>query len=233
MSDSMRVVAPWRMELQKSRLLVLFELALVAAVFVADEYGWIYFSKTPYLLALGWISMYVRGVSWRDVGLHRERGFMRMILIGLAAGLLFEGLELFVTQPVFVAITGKYPDLSDFTEVIGNVKLLLILVLLSWVVAGFGEEMVWRGYLLNRITDLLGRSKAGWAGSLIIMSAAFGLAHSYQDVTGIAENMLDGLLYGLLYLACGRQLIVLIVAHGFTDTIDFLIIYSGHYPGMR
>ena len=40
------------------------------------------------------------------------------------------------------------------------------------------------------------------------------------------------MLLGLLYLASGRNLIAPIVAHGVMDTINYLIIYSGHYPGM-
>jgi uncharacterized protein len=61
----------------------------------------------------------------------------------------------------------------------------------------------------------------------------FGLAHSYQDLTGIIENTIDGALLAFLYIACGRNLIAPIVAHGVTDTIDVLIIFSGHYPGLH
>ena len=176
--------------------------------------------------------MWIRGVRWRDVGLHLEGRWMQLVMIGLAAGIAMEALELFVTQPLLVKFTGKFPDLSDFKDVVGNLKLLLILIVLSWVVAGVGEELVWRGYFLNRATDLFGRSRIGWVISLLLMSGVFGLAHSYQDVTGIVENFLNGALLGILYLASGRRLIVPIIAHGVTDTLDFLIIYSGHYPGM-
>ncbi|HSP05701.1 MAG TPA: type II CAAX endopeptidase family protein, partial [Acidobacteriota bacterium] len=225
-------LATWRQRLRDSRFLIVFEFLLVAAVFIADEHHLIYFSKTPYLLALGWLSMAVRGISWRDVGLHLETGWLRLVVIGIAAGVAMEGLELFVTQPLLVKLTGKYPDLSDFQNLVGNIKLLLIYIGLSWIVAGVGEELVWRGYLMNRVTDLAGRGAGGWAASLILVSAAFGLAHSYQDITGIVENMIAGVLLGILYLAGGRRLIVPIIAHGIVDSVDFLIIYSGHYPGM-
>ena len=225
-------VTQMRMRLRNSRLLIAVEFALIAAVFIADEHHLIYVSKTPYLLALGWLSLLARGIGWRDLGLRIPPGWQRLLLMGIAAGVLMEGLELFVTQPLLVAITGKYPDLSDFAEVVGNVKLLLILIVLSWVVAGLGEELVWRGYILNRGADLFGRSKAGWVASVIIVNAAFGFAHSYQDITGIVEAFVGGVLLAILYLAGGRNLIVPIIAHGFTDTIDFIIIYSGHYPGM-
>jgi membrane protease YdiL (CAAX protease family) len=87
--------------------------------------------------------------------------------------------------------------------------------------------------VLNRLADLFGRRWVGWTISIAVMSAAFGLAHSYQDVTGIVENLIAGVLLGGLYLASGRNLLIPMIAHGVTDTTDFLIIFSGHYPGMR
>jgi membrane protease YdiL (CAAX protease family) len=228
-----RQVTPWRQRYQESRWPIAVELALIAAVFVADEYHYIFFSKTPYLLALGWLSMLLRGQRWRDIGLSVPSEWRRLLSIGVAAGIAMELLELFATQPLLVATTGKYPDLSGFHHLIGNVPLLLLTVGASWVLAGFGEELVWRGYILNRVADLLGRSRLGWSISIGIVSVVFGLAHSYQDWTGIIENSIDGALLALLYIACGRNLIAPIVAHGVTDTVDSLIIFSGNYPGMH
>jgi hypothetical protein len=47
--------------------LIFAELAVVAAIFLADQHRLISFSKTPYLLLLAWISLRVRKVSWRQV----------------------------------------------------------------------------------------------------------------------------------------------------------------------
>jgi uncharacterized protein len=223
----------WHQRLQESPWVIAVELTSIAAVFLADAYHLILFSKTPYLLALGWLSIRLRGRRWRDLGLSFPSNWRRFLLIGVAAGIAMELLELFATQPLLVALTGKYPDLSDFHSLIGNVRLLLLLVAGSWIIAGVGEELVWRGYILNRVADLLGRGSLGWAVSIGIVSIVFGLAHSYQDWTGIIENSIDGALLALLYIACGRNLIAPILAHGITDTLDSLIIFSGHYPGMR
>lgn len=226
-------IAPWRQRLRDSRWLIIVELMLVATVFIADKYHHIFFSKTPYLLALGWLSMTLRGRRWRDIGLSIPPEWRRLVLIGLAAGVAIELLELFATQPLLVALTGKYPDLSDFHDLIGNVPLLLLIIGASWIVAGLGEELAWRGYILNRVVDLLGPSRLSWAIAVGVVSVVFGLAHSYQDLTGIIENSIDGALLALLYIACGRNLIAPIVAHGVTDTVDSLIIFSGHYPGLH
>jgi hypothetical protein len=47
------------------------------------------------------------------------------------------------------------------------------------------------------------------------------------------ENVWNGLLLGALYLACGRNLAIPVIAHAFTDTLDFFLIYLGKYPGMH
>jgi uncharacterized protein len=49
----------------------------------------------------------------------------------------------------------------------------------------------------------------------------------------VSENFVDGIILGALYLKCGRKLAVPIVAHGVTDTVDFLLIFFHHYPGLH
>jgi membrane protease YdiL (CAAX protease family) len=232
MNDTARALSSWRQALCDSRLLIFCEIALVASVFIADQHHLILFSKTPYLLVLGWLSMWLRGVRWRDIGLRLKPNWTRLVLAGILAGVAMEALELFVTQPLLASLTGKLPDLSDFKSLVGNWKITLLLIGGAWTLAAFGEEMVWRGYLMNRIAGLFGNNAIAWALSLVLVNAAFGYAHAYQDITGIIENFVAGMLLGLLYLASGRNLIVPIVAHGMTDTIDASIIFSGHYPGM-
>ena len=102
----------------------------------------------------------------------------------------------------------------------------------SWTLAAFGEEMVYRGYLMNRVAGLFRRTRSAWVFSLLLVHVGFGLAHAYQGITGVIDEGLAGLLLGLIYLRTGRNLAVPIVAHGLTDSIDFLLIFFGRYPGM-
>ena len=216
----------------ESKWLVIVELVIVALIFLADFHHLIIFSKTPYLLLFGWISLRVRKLRWRDVGLNLFRNWKATLGWGIAAGLLLEGFQLFVSQPILVRLLGKQPDLEDFRPLVGNLKLTLIYVLLAWVLAGFGEEMVYRGYLMNRVADLFNRTRRGWIVSLIGVHVAFGIAHAYQGWTGILDEGLAGFLFALVYLRTGRNLAVPIIAHGLGDTIDFILIFLGKYPGM-
>jgi membrane protease YdiL (CAAX protease family) len=227
-SPSLDAMTGWR----RSKWLAVAELAVVVLIYIADARHLIFFSKTPYLLVFGWISLRVRGLRWRDVGLCRNKTWAKTLALGLGAGLLMEALELFVTQPFLVKVLGKLPDLSDFQALHGNPKFLVLAVALAWTVAAFGEEMVYRGYLMNRVADLLNRTRAAWVVSLVAVHIGFGFSHIYQGWTGVIDEGLMGLLLGLIYLRTGRNLAVPIVAHGVADTVDFLLIFLGRFPGM-
>jgi uncharacterized protein len=220
--------ADWR----QSKWLALAELLVVVVIFVADAHHLIYFSKTPYLVLFGWASLWARKVGWRGVGLRLYRNWKTSIALGVAAGVLLEVFELFVTQPLLVKWLGREPDLETFQALHANLKWTLVAIAGAWTLAAFGEEMVYRGYLMNRVADLLHRTRAAWIVSLMAVHIGFGLAHAYQGVTGAIDEGLMGLLLGLIYLRTGRNLAVPIIAHGVSDTIDFVLIFFGKYPGL-
>ena len=217
----------------KAKILFVVEALVIATVFHLDYLGLLPVSKTPYLFLLGWISLRVRNRRWKDVGLNCGQPFLKVLMIGVFAGIAMEALELFATQPLLTKLLNKGPELDEFRRLIGNTPLLIIAIVLAWVLAAFGEETVWRGYLLNRVTDLFGRSMSGWTASAILVSLLFGLAHFPQGPTGVIENIIDGAILAALYFATGRNLWAPIIAHGIQDTVDVLLIYLGAYPGLR
>jgi uncharacterized protein len=218
----------WR----QSKWLALAEFAIVALIFFADYKHLIPISKTPFLLVLAWISLRLRKLRWRDVGLTRNRSWKFSLALGIGAGLLMEAFELFVSQPLLVRLTGKQPDLSDFQALHGNLKWTLILIGFAWTLAAFGEEMVWRGYLMNRVAALGKYTRMAWIVSLVAVNMVFGFAHSYQGITGLIDEGLMGILLGLIYLGTGCNLSVPIIAHGVADTVDALLLFLGKYPGL-
>lgn len=220
-------------KLRSSVWLALAEFAAVAGLFYADVHHHIYLSKTPYLFVLGWASLRLRGMRWKDVGFARPRNWGKALLLGAAVGVCMEALELFVTQPLLARWLGKMPDLSDFADMVGNLKVFLFYVVLLWVLGALGEEIVYRGYLMNRVAGVFRDTKATWILSLIAVSIVFGCGHLDQGATGMIENVWNGLLLGALYLACGRNLAVPVIAHAVGDTLDFVLIYLGKYPGLH
>jgi membrane protease YdiL (CAAX protease family) len=219
---------PWR----ESRWLVLIEFALVVAVYVGRQHHILKVSTTPYLFLLAWISLRLRGVQWKQIGFVRYRTWATTLLFGIACGVSLELFDLFGKQPLLTRLLGKSPDLSSFTAVRGNLKFTLVMIALIWILAAFGEELVYRGYLMNRVADLGGGTRTARVVSLFLISALFGFSHYQQGLTGIIEEGSDGLILGLMYLVCRRNLAIPIVTHGVCDTIDIALLFLGKYPGL-
>ncbi len=217
--------------LRDSRVLIVLELIAFAGVYVADHaYHRVWLSETFWLFALGVLSLMVRGVNWSEIGWRFGRGVWLMVGIGLVGGGLIEAQELYFTQPMLIAVTGRMPDLSDFHGIRGNWKLLALGVPFIWVLAAFGEEWVYRGWLMNRLADLFGRSWVGWSIAVVLANVVFGFAHLYQGPIGMIEAAVDGVLFAFLYFATGRNLIAPMIAHGVQDSIDLILGFTGHYP---
>lgn len=214
-----------------NRWLTLGELGLIAALAVADFYDRLPYSSTPFFLLLGWISLRLRGRRWRDVGLARPANWPRALALGIVAGTAMELFSTFVTVPLLTRLAGRPPDLSDFRPLVGNLRLVLVWLVPLWL-GSAAEELAHRGYLMTRVADLGRGTRAAWLASLVVVSAGFGAGHSGQGPTGMMQETLGGLMLGALYLACGRNLALPMIAHGASNTVAFVLIFFDRYPGV-
>src|SRR5215831_4314943 len=101
---------------QNSLPLAMVEFVLLGVIFIADAHHLIPFSKTPELVVLGWISLRIRGMRWRDVGLAGKHSLATVATVGVLCGVGIELIELYVSQPLIVRITHRVPDISDFNN---------------------------------------------------------------------------------------------------------------------
>jgi membrane protease YdiL (CAAX protease family) len=208
------------------------ELLLAVAILAAGFAGVLPFTGTPFLAAFGAVALWLRREGVRGVGLERRPNWGRMLLLGLAGGVAYQYFSLYLLEPLVARFTGGLPDVSLFRPLIGNWRFLLLSLGVAWTVAAFGEELVYRGYLMNRVAQVAGERKAGWLLALVVTSSLFGLGHLYQGLSGVITIGLNGLVFGVLYLVSRRNLWIPIMAHGAMDTVGFLLIFLGRYPGL-
>jgi len=215
----------------RGRLWAAAELLLAGALVVgANVYDVVPVSETPWLILIGWLSLRLRGRSWRSLGLTRPPGWMRTIGMAIVAGVALQLLSEFVLEPLVARLTGATPDLSSFRPLVGNLPATLGMLALVWTLAAFGEEMGYRGYVLERAAALGHGSNTAYLVAMVLVSVLFGLGHFYQGVAGVVGSTFSGLFFGVLYLGTGRNLWLPILAHGFSDTIGLALIYLGLVP---
>ncbi len=208
------------------------DIAVFTSVVVADALGFVPITQTIFLVPLIWLTLRWRSERWASIGFSWPKQGGRAVLAGAVAGVALELLAVFVTTPWISAYFGVEPDYSELADIRGNLTLLLVFLALSWVIAAFGEEICFRGFLMKRLAQVFGESRAAWIASLVLSSVVFGWGHTEQGISGWIQEGLSGLLLGVLFLAAGRNLVVPIVAHGVSNTIAFVLIYFGRYPGL-
>jgi membrane protease YdiL (CAAX protease family) len=170
-----------------------------------------------------------RGSGWREIGLAQPASWRKTGLLAVGT-LVAYLLTTIVIQAVLVNVLGLVvapSDRSSFDVLFGNLPLLILYVAVAWTFIAFGEEMIFRAYLLNTLAQLFESEKARWTLALFGSSIIFGLAHFSWGIMGIFETTLMGLVLGFVYLRSGRNLWITIIAHGIANTLGFIIVYLG------
>ncbi len=171
------------------------------------------------LVGVGWGLIRLRGERLADIGLKRPASWMRTFMIGI-------GLAAIVFIAIYVSEkAGFRRDLSKFKEVQGNLELALFGVFYALIGAGFYEEFMFRGFLMQGLAMLFGASRSAWIVACVVQGAFFGAAHAYQNPLGVAITGTLGVLMGLLVLASGRNLWPVIIGHGLYDASRFVLFY--------
>ena len=199
------------------------ELALVGLLV---GYGSFSVYRLILLLLLASQSLWVRRLNWSDMGLMRPAAIWRTLLQAVVAAVLILVAVRMVIVPSAIWLAGVPVDLSALGKP-GDARALWIWLGQAWTLAAFGEEMVFRGYLIRRLGDLVGDSPIGRTIAIVMSSGLFGLAHGYQGWAGVIATGAIGGILALLYFASRRNLWAVIVCHAVVDTVALSAIYFG------
>ena len=87
-----------------------------------------------------------------------------------------------------------------------------------------------RGYLMGRISSLLGGTKAAWVVAVVGQAALFGLAHTYLGLSGGVSAGFSALTNGVFFLVAGRNLWPVVWVHGMWDSLVLILFYLNGAP---
>ncbi|OLF79787.1 hypothetical protein AWH62_15560 [Maricaulis sp. W15] len=227
----------------RSRIALLIELAIVAIVMAGskalfDQVDWRFagpFSMACTITTIAVISA-ARKESWANFGFRKLRrwwsgplilpqallGVIAIIAIGAGTAYLGDAVGLWSVEETPEGVEARWGNVE------GNLPVYLLWLAIIWTSAAFGEEIFFRGYLINRVGQFL--PDARWASlvAILIPALIFGAVHAYyQGFRGFVVTGLIGLALGALYLANKRNLWPNILAHGAVDTLGFTAMYLG------
>jgi membrane protease YdiL (CAAX protease family) len=150
------------------------------------------------------------------------------MLVAVLGGIGYALLDELLFLPALVRMMGNPSDLSPFEVLNGNLPRTLVMIVLSWTLVAFGEEIFFRGFLLQGIANLIPKLSGRWIMAMLLSAALFSVTHLYQGPIGVGNAFLAGIFLGSLFILNGRSLWLPILAHGVINTIGFLIIYMGN-----
>lgn len=162
------------------------------------------------------------------LGFQREKfTFKNIFVLAPLVALGLFALYVFALVPGITKLTGAPIDYSSFDQLKGNLPACLIALLLVWVSAGFGEEIIFRGYFMRQFVKFFGESKISIVLNIVLFACFFGFMHSYQGITGQLVTGFVGALLALIFYMRKYDLWFIVAVHGFFDTIALIFIYFG------
>jgi membrane protease YdiL (CAAX protease family) len=170
-------------------------------------------------LVLVWRSL--SRTPWSEIGYVRPKSWILTVAIGVTFGVAFK----FAMKAIVMPLLGAPAVNQPYHFLAGN-RAMLPAAIWAMLVAGFGEETVFRGWMFERLGKLFG-SKAL---IVIVTSILFGLGHyATQGFPGMEQAMFTGLAFGTIFAMTGRVFMPMI-AHAAYDLTALWMIYYNLEP---
>jgi membrane protease YdiL (CAAX protease family) len=181
--------------------------------------GNILFTPLGGVLVLVWA--WISKTPWRDLGLARPRSWPRTIVLGILFGVALK----FAMKSIVMPLLGAPPVNGPFHYLAHNPAEIPSMLYIMMIGAGFGEEMLFRGWPFERLRKLLGNAPWVKALAVLITSAWFGWAHyGFQGTVGVQNATIVGLVFATIFAKTGR-LFLLMIAHVAFDLAAYAMIY--------
>lgn len=168
-----------------------------------------------------------RGGSLADLGFRRPERWAIVPLQVLAILAAFVAAQTLVPMLISLFITLPEPDMSKYGDMSGDLRAAITMALILVVTASIPEEIIYRGFLIGRLSDIFGRTTRGAVMTVGIQSLIFGSIHYQWGIGGMIMTLMMGLIWGTAYLLCGRNLWVVILAHSGGHILLVTTLYFG------
>jgi|GEM_PF-5437955 len=176
------------------------------------------------LVVVSSLALWGRKRSWVDVGLDIPDDFVPLAVVGLVLGAGAQLFNIIALEPQLESLAGRAVELNYMPPVRGNAGMLINALLLTWALV-VATEMVFRGYIIDRVAALVRDKGVAHGVGVVVSAALFAWAVGGGRLEGVVGAFIAGLGYGYLYIAGGRQLVLPIAFHAAFETVALVAIY--------
>ncbi|HVE81686.1 MAG TPA: CPBP family intramembrane glutamic endopeptidase, partial [Myxococcales bacterium] len=158
--------------------------------------GNLLFPPLSAVLALIWAKW--SRTPWSELGFVRPRSWVRTVAVGVVFGAAFK----LASKVLVMPLLGAPPVNAAYHHLVGNTAALPGMIAAMIIVAGFGEETLFRGFLFQRLRTLFGTG-AGATALIVVLTAVFfgSLHYPDQGLPGVEQAVMTGLVFGAIYAA--------------------------------
>ena len=216
--------------MKKEKYKILLDLIFLLLVFCAS---WYFKSNLPVelqgafvIVSMSLVSIFIlkkRSLSFGEIGLNKissiNNSFFREVIT--------VSVLIFLVQALGLLVIGVFFGKPEAGTAIDNqpetlVGFLLDIIFNVWLITAIGEEFIFRGIILNRLSALFNNENNKYTIYLVsgLQAIWFGLAHQSQGASGILITGFIGFALGVYVLKFSKfGLWPLIIAHGLVDTV--------------
>lgn len=192
---------------------------LIAPIFGLIDRNFVFF----FGLGIAFFLLRESKFNWAKFGITQKIN-KKTVLQGLLIAFLFFILFSVFISPILQNWFGDY-NFSSIEDIRGNLIGYLILMVIMWVFAAFGEEFLFRGYYMKTLAEFFGNNNKAWILSALLTSIYFGVSHAYQGVSGVIGTFLWSFFISVLFYKNKNNLLLLVMIHGFYDSIGLTLIF--------
>ena len=172
-----------------------------------------------------WIVLRWRGEGWGSLGLRRPASWPRAIAVAILLYLAMLAISQWVV-PYVAAIVHPTQRPSFLAALPGNLPMLIAWLAVSWLVGGLTEELLFRGFLLDRVAKLFGGGALALGIAAVAQAILFGMLHLYAGSFAFLYASMFAVTTAAFYIAGGRNLWSVILVHGTWDTVAMWSVYA-------
>lgn len=180
------------------------------------------------IVCFGLIIFYLKkqNKTLRNLGLKKNGLTVYTFIVGVVSALLLIAFNKWVYHPLIVHFFVVEPY-TEYDFIRNKLSNLLITIVAAWIIGGFYEELVFRGFIQTKLQDWFAIYKYSFWIAGLFSSILFGLYHWQQGIFGMIPSFLGGLLWTYLLWRYKGNLWYPIISHSVYDTIALTMIYFG------